>query len=195
MHSLQIDASPPQSDSLMDIGLRLLALIDARRLNEWKVFHLSVTQLRYLQVLAEYGQPPRLSEVAQRTQVHPAHITSITKRMQSLGLIDMVVDPADRRARRVALTPLGRAAFYGQESMWRSYALALTAGLRQDQTRLLAENLKRLGSMLQGSPRMRKLPRAAVPAPDAPPGTPPRPLPPLRTHPPGTRRNGRSAGP
>ena len=91
----QLDDPLPAPETLMDVGLRLLALIDARRLHEWQCFHLSVTQLRYLQVLAEYEEAPRLSEVAQRTRVHPAHITSMTKRMQALGLIDLVVDPAD----------------------------------------------------------------------------------------------------
>jgi len=191
----QLDEPPPAPDSLMEVGLRLLALIDARRLHEWQIFHLSVTQLRYLQVLAEYSQAPRLSEVARRTHVHPAHITSMTKRMQALGLIDLVVDPADRRARRVALTQSGRAAFYGQESMWRSYALALTAGLRQDQTRLLAENLKRLSAMLLGSSPARKGSRTPALPPGAPTEMLPQPLRPLRTHLPGTPRNGRSALP
>ncbi len=191
----QLDDPLPAPETLMDVGLRLLALIDARRLHEWQCFHLSVTQLRYLQVLAEYEEAPRLSEVAQRTRVHPAHITSMTKRMQALGLIDLVVDPADRRARRVALTQLGRAAFYGQESMWRSYALALTAGLRSDQTRLLAENLKRLSSMLLGSHRPAKRQRPRRVAPGALSGMPLQPIRPLRTPPPGTRRSARSAVP
>jgi DNA-binding MarR family transcriptional regulator len=162
----------PDRTTAMDAGLHLLAVLDAKRLQTWQALHLSVTHLRFLEVLAEREDAPRLSELAERTRIHPAQITAISQRLSTLGLIDVTVDRADRRARRVSLTQLGRLAFFGPETTWRTCAQALVAGLRADQTRLLLSNLKRFDALLtrervpNGATSDRPAHRA-----DVPPGT------------------------
>lgn len=180
-------------ESASEAGLRVLALLDAPRLRAWHELHLSVGHVRYLQVLAEHKDSPTLSEISERIRVHPVQVTFITKRLSALGLISTAVDARDRRARRVTLTDEGRTVFRGQESLWRSCALALTADMEPDQARLLVRNLKRLTALPPspetGGPVPLPIGVRQVVGRETQSRRPPR----GRTTGPGTRRNGRSA--
>jgi DNA-binding MarR family transcriptional regulator len=47
-------------------------------------------------------------ELAREVQVSSPHMTSVIDQLERLGLVERRIDPADRRRRRVALTPAGR---------------------------------------------------------------------------------------
>jgi DNA-binding MarR family transcriptional regulator len=64
-------------------------------------------------------------ELARAVQVSSPHMTSVLDQLVRLGLVERRVDPADRRRRRVVLTPAGR----GRLRQVSPHVLALEAGL------------------------------------------------------------------
>lgn len=58
--------------------------------------------------LVEAGEPISLSECAARMTCVRSNITQLMDRLEADGLVRRVEDPADRRAVRAAVTPLGR---------------------------------------------------------------------------------------
>jgi DNA-binding MarR family transcriptional regulator len=68
---------------------------------------LTLAQYRTLAALrSEAAREPW--ELARTVQVSSPHMTSVLDQLERLGLVERRVDPADRRRRRVALTPAGR---------------------------------------------------------------------------------------
>jgi DNA-binding MarR family transcriptional regulator len=67
---------------------------------------LSRTSASILKNLSEQG-PQRVTSLASREQVAQPTMSVIIKRLGARGLIERRVDPADRRATLVAITPLG----------------------------------------------------------------------------------------
>lgn len=64
----------------------------------------------YLATLAE-GGPMAQKDLARLVEVDAARIVSLTDELESRGLVDRAVDPADRRRNLVSLTRDGRALF------------------------------------------------------------------------------------
>lgn len=92
--------------------LELAALVE-RLLGEiwWRVNSeassgLSRTSASILKLLAEEG-PQRVTRLAVREQVAQPTMSVIVKRLANRALVERRVDPADRRAALIAITPLG----------------------------------------------------------------------------------------
>lgn len=68
---------------------------------------LSLAKYRVLSELARAGGPPMLSELAAGQGCVRSNMTQLVDRLEADGLVRRVSDPADRRAVRAALTPLG----------------------------------------------------------------------------------------
>lgn len=68
---------------------------------------LSTAKYFALTHLVEADSPLSLSECANRMTCVRSNITQLMDRLESDGLVRRVEDPADRRAVRAALTPLG----------------------------------------------------------------------------------------
>ena len=72
------------------------------------------TTLPRFDVLAQLARFPDgllMSELSQRLMVSNGNITGITDNLERDGLVERLLLPADRRARKVRLTAKGRAAF------------------------------------------------------------------------------------
>jgi DNA-binding MarR family transcriptional regulator len=67
---------------------------------------LSRTSASILKNLREHG-PQRVTALASREQVAQPTMSVIIKRLGARGLVERRVDPGDRRATLVAITPLG----------------------------------------------------------------------------------------
>lgn len=100
--------------------------------------------LQVLGVLQSAGEPRRIGEIAAEMRVEGPHVTRHVQRLERRGLVERVVDPQDRRARLIGLTPQGaelstryRAVVFG----WLSQAFA--SWPEQDQ-----RDLVRLGSRM-----------------------------------------------
>jgi DNA-binding MarR family transcriptional regulator len=61
-----------------------------------------------LLIMSRSGELP-LAVVGSRLQVHPASVTGLVNRLERDGLVARRTDPEDGRARRVSITPRGRA--------------------------------------------------------------------------------------
>jgi DNA-binding MarR family transcriptional regulator len=90
-----------------------LAVLVERLVGElwWKVSselpsELSRTSASILKNLSEQG-PQRVTSLAAREQVAQPTMSVIIKRLVARGLVERRIDPADRRATLVAITPLG----------------------------------------------------------------------------------------
>jgi DNA-binding MarR family transcriptional regulator len=81
-------------------------LFDAGDRNVLREFNLTNSQYRVLVLLnAEYGQ--RLMTLSERMLCARSTITRLIDQMEAAQLVHRITDPEDRRAQRVALTPLG----------------------------------------------------------------------------------------
>ena len=58
-------------------------------------------------ILNAAGEPLRIGEIANRMQVEGPHVTRQVQALEKDGLVERVVDPADARARLIALTSRG----------------------------------------------------------------------------------------
>ena len=58
-------------------------------------------------MLVEAGEPLSLSELAARLTCVRSNITQLVDRLDAEGLVRRVENPADRRSKKAAITPLG----------------------------------------------------------------------------------------
>jgi DNA-binding MarR family transcriptional regulator len=72
-------------------------------------------------------EPPRMGEVAALLAMDRTTLTANLKPLERRGLLAVVVDPADRRGRRLALTAGGRAALVAAMPVWQQTEAALEA--------------------------------------------------------------------
>jgi DNA-binding MarR family transcriptional regulator len=68
---------------------------------------LSTAKQGALTVLVEAGEPLSLSELAARLTCVRSNITQLVDRLDAEGLVRRVENPADRRSKKAAITPLG----------------------------------------------------------------------------------------
>ncbi|MEU1288639.1 MarR family transcriptional regulator [Kitasatospora sp. NPDC005856] len=97
------------SDDLTQEIVGLFAAINRRYGRESEaaaaVHDLTALQAKAL-LAAEAPVPTR--RIAERLRAEPSNVTVIVDRLESRGLVERSVDPADRRVKRVAATAAGR---------------------------------------------------------------------------------------
>lgn len=86
----------------------------------------------------------RMGELSQRMMVTGGNVTAITDALEAEGLVIRVADPADRRAQRVRLTPMGRRAFQQMAVEHESWIVEAFAELTPRDMQALAQLLARL---------------------------------------------------
>ena len=90
-------------------------------------------------VVAERPDHAPMRQLAARLRCDPSSVTFLADRLVERGLIEVGVDPADRRRKRVALTPRGR-------QVRRDLLAAMTA--RSPLARLSIDDQRRLLDLL-----------------------------------------------
>src|SRR2546426_6264326 len=70
--------------------------------------NLSGPKFAALSVLVTHDQPISLSELAEKLTCVRSNVTQLVDRLEADGLVKRIDDPADRRAVRAEVTPLGR---------------------------------------------------------------------------------------
>jgi DNA-binding MarR family transcriptional regulator len=78
-----------------------------RKLRASSLGGLSPAQASMLAAIDKLDRPS-LGELALAEQIQPPSVTSLVKGLAAEGLINMLVDPSDRRFTRACLTALGR---------------------------------------------------------------------------------------
>lgn len=107
--------SHEQDHDALRVWLRLLSCttlienqISSRLRGE---FDTTLPRFDVLAQLARFPDGLLMSELSQRLMVSNGNITGITDNLERDGLVERILLPADRRARKVRLTDKGRVAF------------------------------------------------------------------------------------
>ncbi|MBV9227998.1 MAG: MarR family transcriptional regulator [Chloroflexi bacterium] len=111
--------SPAANHEIEHSGLRLwLRLLSCTTLIENQVssrlrseFDTTLPRFDLMAQLARFPDGLLMSELSQRLMVSNGNITGITDNLEREGLVERIMLPEDRRARKVRLTAKGRAAF------------------------------------------------------------------------------------
>ncbi|CCV05927.1 conserved hypothetical protein [Mesorhizobium metallidurans STM 2683] len=93
---------------------------------------------------------PAASGIAAELRLDPAYVTRILRKFAAAGLIEMRVDPNDRRRRVLALSTRGNAALAGLQAAADRDLGRLTAGLAGDEAAELSEALRKVMRLLGG---------------------------------------------
>lgn len=90
--------------------------------------------------------PPLMRDVARLLAVDRTTLTAALKPLERRGFVQVTPDAQDRRGRRVALTPAGRAALAGAVPTWRAVHGEIEAGLPEGGPAALRLGLAALAS-------------------------------------------------
>lgn len=84
-------------------------------------------------------EPATIGSVATLLAIDRTTLTAALKPLERRGLVEIRVDPFDRRSRRLTLTPAGHAVLIAAVPAWRDEHTALDRGLAADPEALRAE--------------------------------------------------------
>ncbi|MBA3621059.1 MAG: MarR family transcriptional regulator [Euzebyales bacterium] len=157
------------ADTLLEIAPRLGRLLTSA-LETRDEPRLTLRQFRILQRLAQ--RPHRSGELASSTEVSAATMSVAVSTLETQGWIERQVDPGDRRAAIVRITPSGRQVFTDARQHLRKLLITVSADLTDED----AQALTRLRDPLNaGIDRARSAMREASVTqrrdPDGPPQT------------------------
>jgi DNA-binding MarR family transcriptional regulator len=106
---------------------------------------LRTTQRAILNHIARAGTPP-LGELAEALVMDRGALTHNLKPLERDGLVEITVDPDDRRNRLVALTAAGRAKLAESEPLWKRAQAGFEAGFGAAKSASLRKALEYLVS-------------------------------------------------
>jgi DNA-binding MarR family transcriptional regulator len=89
-------------------------------------------------------EPPGMASVAALLAMDQTTLTAALKPLRRRGLLDIAVDPLDRRARLMTLTPKGRRLLARAVPIWKSTHLAVEDLLEDGDPDHLRRNLRAL---------------------------------------------------
>ncbi|MBP2550342.1 DNA-binding MarR family transcriptional regulator [Neorhizobium galegae] len=92
----------------------------------------------------------RQLDIAARMGIEPMTVCAFLDKLQALGLIERQPDPADRRAKRVTLTPSCAPLILAIRKELDSVILKATTGMGSDEALLLCRLLERMNASFQG---------------------------------------------
>ncbi|GLY51527.1 MarR family winged helix-turn-helix transcriptional regulator [Lentzea sp. NBRC 102530] len=131
----------PRTDA-GETGLRYLTTSAKirRKVDEHMAGGVSLARTKVLQVLAELG-PVKQTRLAEELGMAPRSITQAVEAMERDGLVERSPDPADKRAKVVAVTERGALALTTGEQSGREVLKSIFERLSPDQLRALDEVL------------------------------------------------------
>lgn len=107
---------------------------------------LGLTNGQFSMLVALSGQwQPRLGELAEFLAMDATTMTAAAKTLEKRGLLHLIPDQSDARARRPVLTDLGRVQVAEAVPLWRQEHATLHAELAGTDTTALAQILSQLG--------------------------------------------------
>ncbi|HLY46999.1 MAG TPA: MarR family winged helix-turn-helix transcriptional regulator [Stellaceae bacterium] len=126
-------------DTCLCLHLQRAARAVARHFDEaFRAFGLTNGQFSLLMALNR-PEPPAIGRVAALLAMDRTTLTAALKPLARRGLVEITVDPADRRGRRLVLTPSGRAALAAALPVWQAEHAAIGRRLAADGEPLRAE--------------------------------------------------------
>ncbi len=136
--SVPLEVTLHVRDACLCLHLQRAARAVARRFDEvFRPLGLTNGQFSLLMSLNR-PEPPTMGSVAALLAMDRTTLTAAVKPLERRGLVEVAVDPADRRSRRLVLTPAGRALLARAVPLWRREHAAverLLAGADPDRLR------------------------------------------------------------
>lgn len=112
-------------DTCLCLHLQRAARVVARRFDEaFRPFNLTNGQFSLLMSLNR-PEPPSIGMVSAVLAMDRTTLTANLKPLERRGLVKVAVDPADKRGRRLSLTPAGRALLLAAVPIWKRTHAAL----------------------------------------------------------------------
>lgn len=143
----------PDHDALR-VWLRLLScttLIENQVSSRLRVeFDTTLPRFDVMAQLARFPQGLLMSELSQRLMVSNGNITGITDNLERDGLVERLLLPEDRRARKVRLTEKGRETFEGMAHTHEAWINEYLSSLSVDEQKMLYTLLGKLKQGMQG---------------------------------------------
>ena len=125
---------------------RLAGILATHRKRAFSAHHIEGWEFDVLAALRRAGRPYRLSpgQLLRETHVTSGTMTNRVDRLAARGLVTRTTGPKDRRAVLVAITPAGLALVDAALESLVTVERELLAGLGDDDTARLADDLRRL---------------------------------------------------
>lgn len=115
---LPYDITPKIRDACICLHVQRAARALARRYDE-ALRPVGITSGQFSLLMSlNRPEPPRIGEVAELLAMDRTTLTANLKPLERRKLVTVSVDPQDRRSRRLALTPAGRAILAGALPIW-----------------------------------------------------------------------------
>ncbi|WP_066304817.1 MarR family winged helix-turn-helix transcriptional regulator [Bacillus sp. FJAT-29814] len=100
-------------------------------------------------VTAEKQSEMKVSEISHELQVTPPTVTQIINTLEKDGLVERTIDPADRRAVKIKLTPTGMKAVKEAKAAFTETFLGLIDYLGEKESEQLADLLTKVHHYFQ----------------------------------------------
>jgi DNA-binding MarR family transcriptional regulator len=126
-------------DTCVCLHLQRAARAVARRFDD--VFRpLGITSGQFSLLMSlNRPDPPTIGRLAERFAMDRTTLTANLKPLERRGLVTIAVDASDRRSRRLALTPQGRALLVAAVPIWKRTHAALDRQLKRSPDALRAD--------------------------------------------------------
>jgi DNA-binding MarR family transcriptional regulator len=100
-------------------------------------------------VTSENQDDMKVSEISKELQVTPPTVTQIINTLEKDGLVERTIDPSDRRAVKIKLTPSGMAAVKRAKAAFTATFLGLIDYLGEEESEQLADLLTKVHHYFQ----------------------------------------------
>lgn len=142
---LGFDVTPRVRDTCLCLHVQRAARAVARRYDE-ALRPLGVTNGQFSLMMAlNRPEPPRLGQVSAVLGLDRTTLTASLKPLERRGLVEVTVDPADRRGRRLKLTPAGREILGEAMPLWEAAQAANRERVAGGEMERLLAELRALG--------------------------------------------------
>ncbi|MBU0676060.1 MAG: MarR family transcriptional regulator [Proteobacteria bacterium] len=117
-----------------------------------KPHDLTLEQLHLLKHLPE-DQGLTQKELGERIHKTPANLTRILDRLETKGLLIRRINPDDRRAMLVAITPRGADLIIEMISVFESFTKKMVDGIAPQEEQVLRKTLIKIAANIEAMPR------------------------------------------
>lgn len=114
-------------------------------------FDTTLPRFDFMAQLERHPEGLKMSEISRRLMVTGGNVTGLTDQLEKEGLVARDVDPNDRRAFTVSLTPAGRALFDKMARAHEDWVIELFGGLSIDDKAKMHQRLGKLKEHLLDS--------------------------------------------
>jgi DNA-binding MarR family transcriptional regulator len=143
----------------LKLWLRLLScanLVEAEIRSRLRAeFGITLPRFDLLAQLERHPAGLKMSELSRRLMVSGGNVTGLTDQLEQEGLVTRAVDPGDRRAYTIKLTPSGRTLFVRMAAVHEQWVIELLSGLSASEKgqvhRLLAKLKLHLAGVAAGN--------------------------------------------